>query len=138
MRSRILSEASRSPKSYWEQMLPKKFPTPSSSPSKGTNSVTTSSTTVEINQNILSSDGKILNRAIIVGNDTGSDFRYKVVWSLTISLKASRSPMAYWEQMLPNKFPTPSFSPSKGTNSVSTSSTAVATDQNFPSSDGNV
>ncbi|KAK3008874.1 hypothetical protein RJ639_014830 [Escallonia herrerae] len=110
----VLSEASRSPKSYWEQMLPKKFPTPSSSPSKGTNSVTTSSTTVEINQNILSSDGKKLysissrdfgkdtkysysssrmtqktvsteisvkrlNRAIIVGDDTGSDFRYEVV-----------------------------------------------------------
>ncbi|KAK2986208.1 hypothetical protein RJ640_000370 [Escallonia rubra] len=60
---------------------------------------------------------KILKRAIIVADDTGSGFRYKVVWSLTVSLillsEASRSPMGYWEQMLPKKFPTPSSSPSK-------------------------
>ncbi|KAF2296649.1 hypothetical protein GH714_000856 [Hevea brasiliensis] len=38
------SEASRLPKEYWEQMLPKKLPTPSSSPSKGTNSASELST----------------------------------------------------------------------------------------------
>ncbi|EXC32449.1 hypothetical protein L484_012616 [Morus notabilis] len=57
----ILSEASRLPKSSWEQMLPKKLPSPNSSPSKGTNSVSTSSSSKEVNvdKNLPSSDGKV-------------------------------------------------------------------------------
>ncbi|CAN4121138.1 unnamed protein product [Withania somnifera] len=56
----VLSEGSRLPKaSTWEQMLPKKLPSPSSAPSKGTNSVTTSSTVVKINGKLASSDGKV-------------------------------------------------------------------------------
>ncbi|KAI3442679.1 uncharacterized protein J3R85_000920 [Psidium guajava] len=54
------SEASRVPREYWEQMLPKKFPTPSSSPSRGTNSVSASaSMAVKIDQARPSSDGKV-------------------------------------------------------------------------------
>ncbi|KAL7262984.1 hypothetical protein ACSBR1_001196 [Camellia fascicularis] len=68
----VLSEASRLPKGYWEQMMPKKLPTPKSSPSKGTNSVTmSSSTAIETDQNRPSSDGKgilliyvLMNRVI--------------------------------------------------------------------------
>ncbi|KAL2318390.1 hypothetical protein Fmac_032266 [Flemingia macrophylla] len=52
----VLSEGSRLPKEYWEQMLPKKLPSPSSSPSKGTNSVNPSSTTK--NYSLPTSDGK--------------------------------------------------------------------------------
>ncbi|GKU98399.1 hypothetical protein SLEP1_g11410 [Rubroshorea leprosula] len=53
------------------------------------------------------------------------------------SPEASRLPN--WEQMLPKKLPTPSSSPSKGTNSLTTSSsTAVKTDTSLPSSDGKV
>ncbi|KAK2659377.1 hypothetical protein Ddye_005910 [Dipteronia dyeriana] len=54
------SEASRFPKAYsFDQMLPKKLPTPSSAPSKGTNSVSTwSSTAVKTDKNLPSSDGK--------------------------------------------------------------------------------
>ncbi|OMO73365.1 glutamate-gated kainate-type ion channel receptor subunit GluR5 [Corchorus capsularis] len=56
----LLSEASRLPKAYFEQMLPKKLPTPSSSPSKGTNSLTTStSKAVKTDTSHLSSDGKV-------------------------------------------------------------------------------
>ncbi|KAK8366639.1 hypothetical protein V6Z12_A02G132800 [Gossypium hirsutum] len=56
----LLSEASRSPKVYWEQMLPKKLPAPSSSPSKGTNSVTMStSKAVKPDRSLPSSDGKV-------------------------------------------------------------------------------
>ncbi|GMI89555.1 hypothetical protein HRI_002624800 [Hibiscus trionum] len=56
----VLSESSRLPKEYWEQMLPKKLPTPSSSPSKGTNSVKTStSKAAKIDVNMPSSDGKV-------------------------------------------------------------------------------
>ncbi|KAJ6997972.1 hypothetical protein NC653_014255 [Populus alba x Populus x berolinensis] len=56
----LSSDASRLPKAYWEQMLPKKLPTPSSSPSKGTNSVSRSySTTVKSDSNLSSSDGKV-------------------------------------------------------------------------------
>ncbi|KAJ7959216.1 Glutamate-gated kainate-type ion channel receptor subunit GluR5 [Quillaja saponaria] len=56
----VLSESSRLPKSYWEQMLPKKLPSPSSSPSRGTNSVTTSSSTaLKTDRNLPSSDGKV-------------------------------------------------------------------------------
>lgn len=55
----VLSKGSRLPKEYWKQMLPKKLPSPSSSPSKGTNSVvTTSSTTLKIDS-LPSSDGKV-------------------------------------------------------------------------------
>ncbi|KAL3504318.1 hypothetical protein ACH5RR_034159 [Cinchona calisaya] len=43
----ISSEASRLPKDMWEQMLPKKLPTPSSAPSKGSNFVATSSTDIQ-------------------------------------------------------------------------------------------
>ncbi|KAK7311498.1 hypothetical protein RJT34_09688 [Clitoria ternatea] len=56
----VLSEGSRLPKDYWEQMLPKKLPSPSSSPSRGTNSVfATSSTTFQTNHTLPSSDGKV-------------------------------------------------------------------------------
>lgn len=57
----VLSEGSRLPREYWEQMLPKKLPTPSSSPSKGTNSVTKSSSkAVEAYTKLpYSSDGKV-------------------------------------------------------------------------------
>uniref|UniRef100_A0A803PS58 Reverse transcriptase domain-containing protein n=1 Tax=Cannabis sativa TaxID=3483 RepID=A0A803PS58_CANSA len=54
-----LSEASRLPKEYFKQMMPKKLPSPSSSPSKGTNSVTTpSSKAVKADTNLPSFDGK--------------------------------------------------------------------------------
>ncbi|WRX30015.1 hypothetical protein QQP08_022502 [Theobroma cacao] len=53
--------------------------------------------------------------------------------------QASRLPKEYWEQMLPKKLPAPSSSPSKGTNSVTIStSKAVKTDRSLPSSDGNL
>ncbi|KAL8059555.1 hypothetical protein ABFX02_03G095400 [Erythranthe guttata] len=56
----LISEASRLPNAYsFEQMLPKKLPVPSSAPSKGTNSVTASSKSVEIDRNLPSSDGKV-------------------------------------------------------------------------------
>ena len=56
----LMSEASRSTKAFsWEQMLPKKLPTPSSAPSKGTNSVAVSSKGVEMDQKLPSSDGKV-------------------------------------------------------------------------------
>ncbi|KAJ0926132.1 hypothetical protein HanRHA438_Chr04g0167531 [Helianthus annuus] len=56
------SEAtSRFPKEVkWEQMLPKKFPTPSSAPSRGTNSESTADTmTVETARSLPSADGKV-------------------------------------------------------------------------------
>ncbi|KAM1030059.1 hypothetical protein FF1_033954 [Malus domestica] len=54
----VLSEASRLPN--WNQMLPKKLPTPSSSPSKGTNSAkNSSSNALEAHRNVPSSDGKV-------------------------------------------------------------------------------
>lgn len=55
------SEASRAlPKDCWEQMLPKKLPTPSSAPSKGTNSATKSSSKAfEACRSLPSSDGKV-------------------------------------------------------------------------------
>lgn len=57
----FISEAARSlPKAYnWEQMLPKKLPTPPSSPSKGTNSFTSSETTSEIDPKLNPSDTKV-------------------------------------------------------------------------------
>lgn len=55
----VLSEGSRLPKAYWEQMLPKKLPSPSSSPSKGTNSVTPSSSSTTENDGLPTSDGKV-------------------------------------------------------------------------------
>ncbi|GJT99410.1 hypothetical protein Tco_1109749 [Tanacetum coccineum] len=56
-----LSEAtSRFPKEVsWEQMLPKKLPTPSSAPSRGTNTVTSSHTTAETERSLPSADGKV-------------------------------------------------------------------------------
>jgi hypothetical protein len=53
--------SSRFPKDYWEQMLPKKLPAPSSSPSKGTNYVpnNTSSTALKKDSLRSSSDGKV-------------------------------------------------------------------------------
>ncbi|GLT55860.1 hypothetical protein SLA2020_289460 [Shorea laevis] len=54
----VLSEASRLPN--WQQMLPKKLPIPSSSPSRGTNSLTTSSSTsVKMDRSLPSSDGNV-------------------------------------------------------------------------------
>lgn len=59
----LVSEASRFPQVHWEQMLPKKLPIPSSSPSKGTNSISKSSSTSSLNTNSLqssfSSNGKV-------------------------------------------------------------------------------
>ncbi|KAK7385088.1 hypothetical protein VNO78_30795 [Psophocarpus tetragonolobus] len=54
----VLSEGSRVPKEYWEQMLPKKLPSPSSSPSRGTNSVSPSSSSTTENDGLPTSDGK--------------------------------------------------------------------------------
>ncbi|KAE9608938.1 hypothetical protein Lalb_Chr08g0240971 [Lupinus albus] len=54
----ILSQGSRLPKEYWDQMLPKKLPSPSSSPSKGTNSVFTMSSATSKTNALPSSDGK--------------------------------------------------------------------------------
>jgi hypothetical protein len=52
--------SSRFPKDYWEQMLPKKLPAPSSSPSKGTNFVPNTSSTALKNDSLRSSfDGKV-------------------------------------------------------------------------------
>ncbi|XP_062160278.1 uncharacterized protein LOC133867495 [Alnus glutinosa] len=64
----LLSEASRLPKEYWEQMLPKKLPSPSSAPSKGTNSLTTSSSSTawKANRDLPSSDGKSCRFASLV------------------------------------------------------------------------
>ncbi|XWS25056.1 hypothetical protein CRYUN_Cryun27aG0038000 [Craigia yunnanensis] len=53
----VLLEASRLPKEYWEQMLPKKLPTPSSSPSKCTISITTSTSTSKASITDRSRDG---------------------------------------------------------------------------------
>jgi hypothetical protein len=55
----VVSHGSRFPKDYWEQMLPKKLPSPSSSPSKGTNSVSSTSFTTLKKESIPSSDGKV-------------------------------------------------------------------------------
>ena len=56
----VFSDAtSRFPKEMnWEQMLPKKLPTPSSAPSRGTNSVTSSETTMEAKESVPSGGGK--------------------------------------------------------------------------------
>lgn len=56
----VSSEAARLPREYWEQMLPKKLPTPSSAPSKGTNSVAPSSSkAVKVDGNLPAKDGKV-------------------------------------------------------------------------------
>ncbi|KAF7816779.1 glutamate-gated kainate-type ion channel receptor subunit GluR5 [Senna tora] len=55
----VLSEGTRLPKEYWEQMLPKKLPSPSSSPSRGTNSASTMSSTTLRTDSLPSSDGKV-------------------------------------------------------------------------------
>ncbi|GMN56444.1 hypothetical protein TIFTF001_025561 [Ficus carica] len=57
----LISEASRLPKDYWEQMLPKKLPSPHSSPSKGTNSASIASSpkAVKVDTNLPFSDGKV-------------------------------------------------------------------------------
>uniref|UniRef100_A0A7N0TZQ9 Uncharacterized protein n=1 Tax=Kalanchoe fedtschenkoi TaxID=63787 RepID=A0A7N0TZQ9_KALFE len=39
----LTSDAARLPKDYWRQMLPKKFPSLTSAPSRGTNSASVSS-----------------------------------------------------------------------------------------------
>ncbi|KAG4963344.1 hypothetical protein JHK86_040212 [Glycine max] len=54
-----LFKGSRLPKEYWEQMMPKKLPSPSSSPSKGTNSVSPSSSLTTKNDGLPMSDGKV-------------------------------------------------------------------------------
>ncbi|CAN0827158.1 hypothetical protein LINGRAPRIM_LOCUS2501 [Linum grandiflorum] len=51
----VVSESSRLPN--WEQMLPKKLPKPTSAPSRGTNSVTVSSSSTD--RYLPSSDGKV-------------------------------------------------------------------------------
>ncbi|KAJ1376611.1 hypothetical protein SESBI_49754 [Sesbania bispinosa] len=56
----VQSEGSRLlPKDYWEQMLPKKLPSPSSSPSGGTNSVFAMSSTTLKTDSLPSSDGRV-------------------------------------------------------------------------------
>lgn len=53
-------EAVRLPREFWEQMLPKKFPRPSSSPSRGTNSVSSSAIEpVKYGKNLHVVDGKV-------------------------------------------------------------------------------
>ncbi|KAJ6939162.1 hypothetical protein NC651_005567 [Populus alba x Populus x berolinensis] len=73
----LSSEASRLSKSNWEQMMPKKLPAPSSSPSKGTNSVSRSSVTmVKADSNLPSSDGKDeVTGTELRGKDSFQDFR---------------------------------------------------------------
>nr|DAD24711.1 TPA_asm: hypothetical protein HUJ06_026175 [Nelumbo nucifera] len=56
----LLSEASRLPTGYWEQMLPKLDPSPPSSPSRGTNSVAAASlTSTDTELHIASDEGKV-------------------------------------------------------------------------------
>ncbi|KAE9603957.1 hypothetical protein Lalb_Chr11g0066261 [Lupinus albus] len=56
----VISEGSRLiPKEYFEQMLPKKLPSHSSSPSKGTNSVFTTPSTTSKTNSLPSSDRKV-------------------------------------------------------------------------------
>ncbi|OWM63928.1 hypothetical protein CDL15_Pgr024765 [Punica granatum] len=58
--SELKVEAARLPKEFWEQMLPKKFPRPSSSPSKGTNSVSSSDPEpVKFGNDLPTVDGKV-------------------------------------------------------------------------------
>lgn len=49
------------PRAYWEQMLPKKLPSPSSAPSKGSNSVDPSSSSKVVNSdgNLTMKDGNV-------------------------------------------------------------------------------
>ncbi|KAI4337880.1 hypothetical protein L6164_016247 [Bauhinia variegata] len=54
-----LSEGSRLPKEFWEQMLPKKLPSPSSSPSRGTNHMPSTSSTTVKTDTLPTSDGKL-------------------------------------------------------------------------------
>ncbi|CAN1130410.1 hypothetical protein LINPERPRIM_LOCUS13211 [Linum perenne] len=51
----VMSESSRLPN--WEQMMPKKLPTPHSAPSKRTNSISASSSSTD--RYLPSSDGKV-------------------------------------------------------------------------------
>ncbi|KAL1814915.1 hypothetical protein ACET3Z_017489 [Daucus carota] len=54
------AQASRLPKASWEQMMPKKLPTPSSAPSKGTNSVATATiSSSESKQKLRSADKNV-------------------------------------------------------------------------------
>ena len=53
-------------------MLPKKLPTPSSAPSRGTNSVTSSETTMEAKESVPSGGGK--DQGLGVGNYEKFDF----------------------------------------------------------------
>ena len=55
----FISESSRLPNTYFEQMLPKRFPTHSSAPSKRTNSVKASSSLVHTRKFSPSYDGKV-------------------------------------------------------------------------------
>ncbi|CAK9326097.1 unnamed protein product [Citrullus colocynthis] len=56
----VSSDAARVPRAYWEQMLPKKLPSPSSAPSKGTNSITPSSSkAMEVSRNLPTKDGNV-------------------------------------------------------------------------------
>ena len=55
----IESEGSRFPNDFWEQMLPKKLNSPSSSPSGGTNSVFATSSTVSESDIPPSIEGKV-------------------------------------------------------------------------------
>ncbi|TYK23265.1 glutamate-gated kainate-type ion channel receptor subunit GluR5 [Cucumis melo var. makuwa] len=56
----ISSDAARVPTPYWEQMLPKKLPSPSSAPSKGTNTVAPSSSKpMKVNGNLPAKDGNV-------------------------------------------------------------------------------
>lgn len=56
----LVAESSRLSNAHiWEQMLPKKLPSPSSAPSRGTNSATTSLKTEETDQRLPSEGGKV-------------------------------------------------------------------------------
>ncbi|GFZ09870.1 hypothetical protein Acr_21g0004690 [Actinidia rufa] len=74
----VLSEASRLPS--WEQMMPKKLPSPSSSPSKGTNSASTSSSkAIETERNHPSSDGKVTEEVTIWNLNSGRYVKWPVL-----------------------------------------------------------
>lgn len=58
MLSELEADAVRLPREFWEQMLPKQFPRPSSSPSKGTNSVSSSDPDpMKLDENLHTVDG---------------------------------------------------------------------------------
>ncbi|KAK4773275.1 hypothetical protein SAY87_028294 [Trapa incisa] len=60
MLSEFKAEALRLPRGFWEQMQPKTFPRPSSSPSRGTNAISSYSIDpMKYDKNLRVADGKV-------------------------------------------------------------------------------